>query len=196
MEAEATELGEELKTPSLRICNHCSFADAAIASRTPAHRSGKRSSSGFPLNFSIFPWRDLWPTACILKEQARQTARRRIFMNHIEYSTPPTLATVEIADLVRGQEHALVERVAPLARSQSVRLDMHCVERIDAAGIAALITLYRAAHESGHEFSIAHATPRVKEILSLVGILHLLTTEGEEAQTGESLPLVCSDACM
>lgn len=117
-------------------------------------------------------------------------------MNAIKYSTPQTVFIAEMAELVKGQERALVERVNPLVRNQSVRLDLRRVERIDAAGITALITLYRAAHEAGHEFSIARAAPRVKEILDLVGLLHLLAMEPEEAAGACSLPLEFTQACM
>jgi anti-anti-sigma factor len=115
-------------------------------------------------------------------------------MNSIEYSTPLTIMIGGMAELVRGQEHALVERVKPLVRCQSVRLDMRRVERIDAAGIAALIKLYCAAHDAGYAFTIVHATPRVKEILSLVGLIHVLVTETEQAAVDDSLPLELTQA--
>jgi anti-anti-sigma factor len=117
-------------------------------------------------------------------------------MNAIEYSTPQTVFIADMAELVKGQENTLVERVIPLVRNHSVRLDLRRVERIDAAGITALITLYRAAHDAGHEFTIARAAPRVKEILDLVGLLHLLEVEPEEATGRSSLPLECTHACM
>ncbi len=79
-----------------------------------------------------------------------------------------------LTELVRGEERRLLERVAPLVRSQSVSLDLRSIKRIDAAGIAALISLYRNASEAGHTFSIAEASPRVAQILALVGLDKIL----------------------
>lgn len=80
----------------------------------------------------------------------------------------------EMAELVRGREGSLIERIKPLVRRRSVTLDMHNVERIDAAGISALITLYCAARQAGHDFMVSRAVPRVEEILALVGVKRLL----------------------
>ena len=79
--------------------------------------------------------------------------------------------------LVRGQDLWLLERVMPLIRHQCVTLDLGSVERIDAAGIAALISLYSCARESGHRFTVSHASPRVKEILALVGLDRILLSQ-------------------
>ena len=51
---------------------------------------------------------------------------------------------------------------------------MRHIERIDAAGIAVLISLYGEAHLSGHEFAIVNASHRVVEILELVGLNRIL----------------------
>lgn len=77
-------------------------------------------------------------------------------------------------ELVRGHEQWLLEMVAPLVRQQSVSLDLSGVERIDAAGIATLISLYRCAHDAGHFFAVCNASRRVTEILSLVGLDQML----------------------
>jgi anti-anti-sigma factor len=84
------------------------------------------------------------------------------------------ITTCDLHELVRGQDKVLVERVAPLVRQQSVALDLRTVERIDAAGIAALIQLYGFARDEGHSFAVANATPHVKEILALVGLDRIL----------------------
>jgi anti-anti-sigma regulatory factor len=115
-------------------------------------------------------------------------------MNGIECRNAVTLTIEagpngEMSELVRGREKALLEQVKPLVRDQSVLLDLRHVERIDAAGIAALITLYCEARQADHDFAIAHATPRVNEILLLVGVQHLLANDGVEALPGRSLPL-------
>jgi anti-anti-sigma factor len=86
-----------------------------------------------------------------------------------------TLMTADdLSELVRGEEQRLVERMAPVVRSQSVLLDLRHVRRIDAAGIAALITLYGCARETGHDFTVLNVTPRVAEILALVGLDRIL----------------------
>ncbi|MGO9435389.1 MAG: STAS domain-containing protein [Terracidiphilus sp.] len=83
----------------------------------------------------------------------------------------------DLHELVRGQEHDLVSRLAPLVRSQSVTLDLAHVERIDAAGIAALISLYGCAHAAGNEFAVVNASARVAEILALVGLDRILISQ-------------------
>jgi anti-anti-sigma factor len=80
-------------------------------------------------------------------------------------------------ELVRGEEQRLVRELQPVVRSQSVTLDMRNIERIDAAGIAVLISLYGEAHLSGHEFAIINASPRVVEILELVGLDRILLSQ-------------------
>lgn len=76
----------------------------------------------------------------------------------------------DLKELVRGCERQLVEEMTPVVRRQSVALDLKSVERIDAAGIAALISLYRIAHDAGHRFSVSNAAPHVAELLALVGL--------------------------
>jgi anti-anti-sigma factor len=77
-------------------------------------------------------------------------------------------------ELVRGQEQRLLKDLEPVVREHSVTLDMRQIERIDAAGIAALISLYGSAHASGHEFAIVNASHRVAEILAIVGLDRIL----------------------
>lgn len=89
----------------------------------------------------------------------------------------PMSAAIDLAELVRGEERRLLERLEPLARRQSVSLDLSSVERIDAAGIAALITLYCDACKAGHQFTVANPSPRVAHILSLVGLDRVLLSQ-------------------
>jgi anti-anti-sigma factor len=79
-----------------------------------------------------------------------------------------------LTELVRGCDRRLVDRLAAHVRRQSLALDFHSVERIDAAGIAALTTLYCEARQAGHHFTIFNASPRVVEVLSLVGLDRIL----------------------
>jgi anti-anti-sigma factor len=86
----------------------------------------------------------------------------------------PMITPENLHELVRGQEQNLLDKMEPLVRERSVTLDFRNVERIDAAGIAALISLYGNAHAKGHEFTIVNASHRVAEILSLVGLDRIL----------------------
>lgn len=80
----------------------------------------------------------------------------------------------EMTELVRGCEQELIDHLAPLVRQQDVELDLGAVERIDAAGISALISLYCKAHSAGHGFSIVNPSLRVIEVLNLVGLDRVL----------------------
>ena len=91
-------------------------------------------------------------------------------------SSPVVLDAGELHELVRGQDRNLLDRIAPLVRQSSVSLDLAQVERIDAAGIAALISLYGSARDAGHTFSVQNASARVAEILALVGLDRILVS--------------------
>lgn len=84
------------------------------------------------------------------------------------------MAACDVTELVRGEDRGLVERMAPVVRHQSIALDLKNVDRIDAAGIAALISLYGHARDAGHGFAVANPTAHVREILSLVGLDRIL----------------------
>ncbi len=85
-----------------------------------------------------------------------------------------TVRACRLSEIVRGCEGGLVDEMAPVVRRQDVSLDLSPVERIDAAGIAALISLYRMAQESGHKFTVLNVAPRVYELLALVGLEAIL----------------------
>ena len=90
---------------------------------------------------------------------------------------PANHTEIFLADLVRGNDRRLLDRLTPLVCRQSLSLDLSSVQRIDAAGIAALIALYRAAHEAGHRFTVSKTSPRVAKILALVGLDHILLSQ-------------------
>ncbi len=100
--------------------------------------------------------------------------------------TPVTVAG-NLHELVRGQEQRLLKELEPVVRQHSVTLDMRQIERIDAAGISSLISLYGAAHAAGHEFAIVNAGPRVAEILQIVGLDRILISHKAVTQN-EALP--------
>jgi anti-anti-sigma factor len=91
-------------------------------------------------------------------------------------------AAAGLTELVRGSEQFLLERFKPLVRGQSVLLDLAHVERIDAAGVAALISLYGCARDAGHHFSVTNASPHVAEILSIVGLDRILLSHNAEKE--------------
>jgi anti-anti-sigma factor len=85
-----------------------------------------------------------------------------------------------ITELVRGSEQQLLERLQPLVRRQNVTLDLAHVVRIDAAGLAALITLYCDACKAGYRFAIENPSQHVREILAIVGLDNLLMSQNAE----------------
>jgi anti-anti-sigma factor len=90
-------------------------------------------------------------------------------MNEAMVVSPP-----DMTELVRGNDQRLIDRVSPLLRERSVTLNLTSIERIDAAGIAALISLYGSACKAGHVFTVCNASARVAEILALVGLESVL----------------------
>ena len=98
-------------------------------------------------------------------------------MNTVIQNSERIVATpAELTELVRGHEGELVARLLPVVREQSAALDMAHVRRIDAAGIAALISVYGSARAAGNTFRVCNVTPHVAEILKLVGLDHILVT--------------------
>ena len=87
------------------------------------------------------------------------------------------IAACGLTELVRGEDRELVERLEPVVRKQCVALDLASVERIDAAGIAALISLYGMARDAGHRFAVANPNSHVREILELVGLDRILVSK-------------------
>ena len=80
-------------------------------------------------------------------------------------------------ELVRGTEARVIDELLPRVKRESVALNLAGVERIDAAGIAALITLYCSAVESRTEFYVIDPSPHVLELLRLVGLESILVAD-------------------
>jgi len=95
-------------------------------------------------------------------------------------TTTPHLVESGFTEIVRGNEWLVLERIMPQVKRRSVSLDLHKVKRIDAAGITALVLLYRAACEAGHRFTVSHATRHVREILVLVGLDRILGSQNTD----------------
>jgi len=104
------------------------------------------------------------------------------------FETTTTMTPGNLHEIVRGQEHCLIEIMEPVVKRQSVTLDLRQVDRIDAAGIAALITLYGTARTAGNEFTIVNASHHVAEILALVGLDQILLSHN-------AVPCPQSDPC-
>ena len=94
--------------------------------------------------------------------------------NYQSVVEPQLAVPGNLHELVRGQEQRLLKELEPVVRQSSVTLDMRQIERIDAAGISLLISLYGVAHTAGHEFAIVNASARVAEILEIVGLDRIL----------------------
>ena len=94
----------------------------------------------------------------------------------------------ETVELVRGSETRILDWLQPVVREESVLLDLHAVERIDAAGVAALISLYCDASKTGHSFAVFRPRRHVREILKLLGLDRILLAR-EEAPAERKSPL-------
>jgi len=89
-----------------------------------------------------------------------------------------------VRQLVRGREQEILNELQPLVESGSVRLNLRSIERIDAAGLAALVSLYCAAGKAGHEFAVVDPSRQVARILTIVGLDRVLLSK----DSGEILP--------
>ncbi|MGA3160520.1 MAG: STAS domain-containing protein [Terracidiphilus sp.] len=99
-------------------------------------------------------------------------------LNPMSRTTASASQPADVIELISGREQELLHWLAPLVRRQSVTLDLGSVQRIDAAGISALVSLYSIAQKAGHRFSVANLSPRVAEVLKLVGLYRILLFHG------------------
>ncbi len=100
-------------------------------------------------------------------------------MNNLRQN-PNTQFVSGTRELVRGREQEILAELMPLVHSQSVLLDLSLTERIDAAGLAALISLYCEACAAGHEFAVINPPRRIARVLEIVGLDRVLGSEGSE----------------
>lgn len=85
--------------------------------------------------------------------------------------------SVVITELVKGHNLEVLAQIAELVRRRSIELNLESVQRIDAAGVAALVTIYNTALGAGHRLTVSHASARVAEVLSLVGLDKMLLSQ-------------------
>jgi len=114
-------------------------------------------------------------------------------MNDLRLNKTVRVAS-ETTEIVRGQEEKFLEQLEPILRNHSVELDLSPVERIDAAGIAALIRLYCDAAQAGRRFTVLNPRPHVFELLSIVGVDRVLIAEKAESARGAALGIELSAA--
>ena len=69
------------------------------------------------------------------------------------------------ASQVNGQLKSLINEVTS---DQDIVLDMERVEKIDSAGLAALVSLLDAVEKTGHRLRIANMQSRVRTVAGLV----------------------------
>jgi anti-anti-sigma factor len=118
----------------------------------------------------------------------QQVARRRFPMNDPRFPSAIHFV-IDTAELVRGQEQQFLDELRPLVCEQNVTLDLRSVKRIDAAGLAALITLYCDACKAGLRFRIMNPSHHVAELLNLVRLDRLLVTRAEDEPARTRLEL-------
>ena len=100
-----------------------------------------------------------------------------------------TAEFAEMRELMREESESLLERLGSLVLDRNVMLDLSGVEKIDAAGISALLALYNRAREAGNRFSLVNVPERVAEILGVVGLERLLVSHNpvQSSQYGSGL---------
>jgi anti-anti-sigma factor len=108
------------------------------------------------------------------------------FLNPASASNPIAAVIAVNCELVRGTEAQVIDQLLPRVKRESVALDLSGVERIDAAGIAALITLYCNSVQAGTEFYVVDPSAHVLELLQLVGLESLLIAETRPTGTART----------
>jgi anti-anti-sigma factor len=98
-------------------------------------------------------------------------------MNHLDSTT---YFASGIHELVRGCEQDFINELRPLVQAHPVCLDLSSIDRIDAAGLTALICLARDAHRAGHQLAVVHPSHQVARILAVVGLDCVLISKDPE----------------
>ncbi|HEY1679975.1 MAG TPA: STAS domain-containing protein [Candidatus Sulfotelmatobacter sp.] len=109
-------------------------------------------------------------------------------MNSVEQNSSTQIVSGH-RELIKGHEQGLVWELRPLVRRQSVWLDLGRTERIDAAGLAALVSLYCEARETGHEFAVVNPSRRVARVLAIVGLDRMIVSATPDLKLPERATL-------
>jgi anti-anti-sigma factor len=111
-----------------------------------------------------------------------------------ELEVIPERSCLKHNELVLGYERDLVARVAPLARRQSIALNLEAVGRVDAAGVAALVELYLIACRAGHEFRVVNASSHVARVLAVCGLDGILLSHNvvQHSYSGRQVELTAA----
>ena len=125
--------------------------------------------------------------------RGRGNRAREVNMNDLRLNTTVRVAS-ETTEIVRGQEDKFLGQLEPIIRNHSIELDMSPVERIDAAGIAALIRLYCDAVQAGRRFTVLNPQPHVLEIMAIVGIDRVLLAKNADGARSAALGMELSAA--
>jgi anti-anti-sigma regulatory factor len=114
-------------------------------------------------------------------------------MNDLRLNTTVRVAS-ETTEIVRGQEDKFLGQLEPIVRNHSIELDMSPVERIDAAGISALIRVYCDAMQAGRRFTVLNPQPHVLAIMAIVGIDRVLMAPNADGTRSTALGMELSAA--
>ena len=96
------------------------------------------------------------------------------------HNTVTSSVMCDFTELVRGNDKLLLEQLMPGVRRKNISLDLNSVERIDAGGLSALISLYCEACKAGNTFTVSRPGRHVREILGVVGLDKILVANDAE----------------
>lgn len=88
--------------------------------------------------------------------------------------------------LVRGREQAMLAQLLPLVAANNVVLSLEQVQKIDAAGLGALVLLYGEARKVRRSFRLIKPSRIVKGLIRIVGLELVLSSHNvnQESQSG------------
>ena len=155
--------------------------------RTGDLRSATSRDTVIPFDLNIFPRCGVWQAECNKVSDGAWQQRKltglggisvegRFALNTVVQRTNSAVVAAPegMTELVRGSDQRLVWQVEPMVRDKDIILNCQNIERIDAAGIAALISLYGSAISAGHSFHVCNVKAHVQEVLSIVGLERIL----------------------
>jgi anti-anti-sigma factor len=97
-----------------------------------------------------------------------------------------SVVVVASGELTQKSRKAFLERMKPIVRASSVSLDLTEAGEVDAAGLGALVSLNKRAHESGHRIRLVGVQPNLAQLLRDVMLQTLFEIEDRPALRLES----------